>query len=198
MSAPVTAPSLRLLSGDGPALAIRPRPQRGLGAIILRPDSPDLIAGVMIETGALWPDDRGFFTELFRFGVPGVEAPFTSGFSPSAQISVAASFPGVIKAMHYHRLQTDLWAPVRGQLQVALYDLRCKSATFGGVNTLYLGEWRPWRLRIPPGVGHGYKVVGAEPALMVYATDRFYNPDDEGRIPYDDPDLNYDWELQHK
>ena len=28
--------------------------------------------------------------------------------------------------------------------------------------------------------------------------DRFYNPDDEGRIPYNDPRLSYDWETQHK
>jgi dTDP-4-dehydrorhamnose 3,5-epimerase len=41
-------------------------------------------------------------------------------------------------------------------------------------------------------------VLGAGPSLLVYATDRFYNPSDEGRIPYDDPRLNYDWELQHK
>ncbi|HEV2447222.1 MAG TPA: dTDP-4-dehydrorhamnose 3,5-epimerase family protein, partial [Candidatus Sulfopaludibacter sp.] len=89
-------------------------------------------------------------------------------------------------------------APVRGQLQVVMLDLRVEAATFGAVNTLYLGEWRPWRLRIPPGVAHGYKVVGTEAALIVYATDRFYDPSDEGRIAYDDPDFNYDWELQHK
>jgi dTDP-4-dehydrorhamnose 3,5-epimerase len=47
-------------------------------------------------------------------------------------------------------------------------------------------------------VAHGYKVVGTAPSLLVYATDRFYNPADEGRIPHDDPGLNYDWELQHK
>jgi dTDP-4-dehydrorhamnose 3,5-epimerase len=29
-------------------------------------------------------------------------------------------------------------------------------------------------------------------------TDRIYNPADEGRIAYNDPGINYDWELQHK
>ena len=29
-------------------------------------------------------------------------------------------------------------------------------------------------------------------------TDRFYNPQDEGRIPYNDPAINYDWETQKK
>jgi dTDP-4-dehydrorhamnose 3,5-epimerase len=36
------------------------------------------------------------------------------------------------------------------------------------------------------------------PGMLVYATDRFYNPADEGRIPHNDPLLAYDWELQHK
>ena len=51
---------------------------------------------------------------------------------------------------------------------------------------------------IPPGVGHGYKVVGTEPALLVYATDQYYNPADEGRLAWNDPDVNYDWETQKK
>jgi len=183
----------RPLPGAGARLAV-PRRERGIGAVILRPDSPDLIAGVGIEVGALWPDDRGFFTELFRFGKEG----WMRGFSPLAQVSAALSHPGTIKAVHYHRHQTDLWAPVRGQLQVVLFDLRVEAATFGQANTLYVGEWRPWRIRIPPGVGHGYKVAGSEPALMIYATDRYYDPGDEGRIAYNDAGLNYDWELQHK
>jgi dTDP-4-dehydrorhamnose 3,5-epimerase-like enzyme len=29
-------------------------------------------------------------------------------------------------------------------------------------------------------------------------TDRCYNPADEGRIAYNDPQVGYDWELQHK
>jgi dTDP-4-dehydrorhamnose 3,5-epimerase-like enzyme len=29
-------------------------------------------------------------------------------------------------------------------------------------------------------------------------TDVFYDPADEGRIAFDDPRINYDWETQHK
>jgi dTDP-4-dehydrorhamnose 3,5-epimerase len=53
-------------------------------------------------------------------------------------------------------------------------------------------------LLIPPGVGHGYKVIGTAPAMLVYLTDRLYNPKDEGRIPHNSEGINYDWELQHK
>jgi len=65
-------------------------------------------------------------------------------------------------------------------------------------NTLYVGALRPWHVLIPPGVAHGYKVIGGQECLLVYLTDRFYNPADEGRIPYDDPGINYDWETQRK
>ena len=63
-----------------------------------------------------------------------------------------------------------------GMFQVALVDLRRDSRTFGIRNTLYVGTLRPWQLRIPPGVGHGYKVIGESAALLVYVTDRFYDP----------------------
>ena len=87
---------------------------------------------------------------------------------------------------------------MKGMLQVALIDLRLESATFGARNTMYVGALRPWQVLIPPGVAHGYKVIGSEDALLVYLTDRFYDPQDEGRIPYDDDSINYDWETQRK
>ncbi len=181
---------------NGLRLSAVKRPAKDIGAVIQKPDSPDLISGVDIETGLIHPDDRGFFTELFRLGA----SPMTKGLphSETLQLSAALSYPGIIKALHYHFEQTDYWAPVRGMLQAILFDLREGSKTHGAVNTLYVGELRPWRLKIPPGVGHGYKVISEAPAVLVYLTDRFYNPRDEGRLEYNHPFLNYDWELQHK
>ena len=83
-------------------------------------------------------------------------------------------------------------------LQVALVDLRTGSPTFGDRNTLYIGELRPWQVLIPPGVAHGYKVIGEQAAVLVYVTSRFYDPQDEQRIRFDDPRLAYDWETQFK
>lgn len=40
--------------------------------------------------------------------------------------------------------------------------------------------------------------MGADPAMLVYITNRTYDPKDEGRIAYNDPGIHYDWELQHK
>ncbi len=168
--------------------------QRGVGNVILKPDAEQLIPGVKVIPYALWPDDRGYFLEVARIGQAGVAA-----FPPeSTQISAALSLPGTIKAFHIHRFQTDYWSPASGMFQVALVDLRPDSPAFGRRNTFYVGALRPWQILIPPGVGHGYKVISQDPAMLVYVTDRVYNPADEGRIPYNDPAINYDWELQHK
>lgn len=171
-----------------------PRCEKGIGAVITRADAPRLIAGVQIEPVDLWPDDRGYFLEVQRMG-RGLAAGFPAA---ETQVSAALNYPGSIKAFHYHLRQNDCWTPAMGMLQVALADLRAGSPTFGERNTMYVGALRPWRILIPPGVAHGYKVIGEGPAMLIYVTDRFYNPDDEGRIAYNDPAIHYDWETQHK
>jgi dTDP-4-dehydrorhamnose 3,5-epimerase len=177
----------------GAALQV-PRCERGIGQVIASPGSPDLIQGVTITPYALWSDDRGYFLEAMRAGCgPTADFPLQS-----TQVSATLTYPGVIKAFHYHRHQTDCWIPSMGTLQVALVDLRTDSPTYGRRNTIYVGVMRPWRVNIPPGVGHGYKALGTDPSMLIYVTSRFYDVSDEGRIAHDDARLNYDWTVQNK
>ncbi|MEO8097331.1 MAG: dTDP-4-dehydrorhamnose 3,5-epimerase family protein [Acidobacteriota bacterium] len=170
-----------------------PQCPSGIGDVI-RSVNAATIEGVKIASASLHPDDRGFFLEIIRMGTG-----LASDFDPATtQVSAALSYPGTIKAFHYHLKQTDFWVPATGMLQVALVDLRSDSRTFGQRNTLYVGALRPWQILIPPGVGHGYKVVGLEPATLVYVTNRYYDPADEGRIAHNNPAIHYDWETQHK
>ncbi len=182
------------IASSGALELVYPECEKGIGSLIQAPDSPQLIAGVRVRPYPLWADDRGYFFEIVRFG-----RELVSDFSAtSTQVSAALTYPSTIKAFHYHLRQADCWTATMGMLQVALVDLRKGSSTFGARNTLYVGALRPWQLLVPAGVAHGYKVIGTEPALLVYVTDRFYDPGDEGRIPYNDPRINYDWEIQHK
>ena len=194
MAASIAPTPGQRIAGTEQLQLVLPDCEKGLGKIIFSIDSPHLIAGVRLAPLMVHPDDRGYFMELQRFG-RGLAAEFPAA---TTQFSAALNYSGAVKAFHYHLHQTDCWNPVKGLLQVALVDLRLGSPTFGLRNTLYVGPLRPWQLLIPPGVGHGYKVIGADEAMLVYATDRFYNPDDEGRIPYNDPSINYDWETQRK
>jgi dTDP-4-dehydrorhamnose 3,5-epimerase len=171
-----------------------PKSDPGIGQVVRTPASNGLIDGVQIQPYDVWPDDRGFFLEVVR-----MKQGLAAGFPvESTQVSSALSYAGTIKAFHFHLEQTDLWVPMLGMFQVALVDLRPSSPTFGVKNTLYAGASKPWQILIPPGVGHGYKVIGPDPAVLVYVTNKFYNPKDEGRIPYNEPSIAYDWEIQHK
>ncbi len=171
-----------------------PHCEPGIGKVIRTADSPDLVDGVRARPYDLWPDDRGYFLEVIR-----MKQGLAQHFPPeTTQVSAALSYPGTIKAFHFHRFQTDLWVPASGMFQVSLVDLRPDSPTFGVKNTMYVGALRPWQILIPPGVGHGYKVIGENPAILVYVTNRLYDPRDEGRIAHNDPSIQYDWELQHK
>jgi dTDP-4-dehydrorhamnose 3,5-epimerase len=187
---------IRLVAeSDALQLAIKRNGPRSQGALIAAPGAPKLIQGVLLEPLTIHPDDRGYFEEVFRVG-KGLASSLAD--AKELQVSAALSYSGTIKALHYHMRQTDLWTPAIGLLQVVLYDLRVGSKTFGQTNTIYSGVLRPMQILIPPGVGHGYKVVGPDAALLVYATDRFYDPGDEGRIAWNDPDINYDWDTQKK
>ena len=179
----------------GQGISIKtPKCEPGIGKIIRTPDSADLIDGVRVRPYDLWPDDRGYFLEIVRLK-QGLAADF---LPETTQVSAALSYPGTIKAFHFHRYQADLWVPSQGMFQVALVDLRPDSPTYGVKNTMYTGALKPWQIFIPPGVGHGYKVIGQQAGMLIYVTNFLYNPQDEGRIAHDQSSIAYDWELQHK
>lgn len=132
-------------------------------------------------------DDRGFLTEIARVS--------TLPAFQFAQANFTVAHPGVIKAFHWHKKQADLWFCVSGNLEAVLFDRRTDSPTAGETQTIVLGTHASRALFIPPGVAHGYRVLGEYSAGLVYLVDREYdsaNPDEE-RIPHDDPKINFDW-----
>jgi dTDP-4-dehydrorhamnose 3,5-epimerase len=144
------------------------------------------IAGVETKPLTTHTDDRGFFREVVRVS----DDIFPEGFG---QWSHSRMYHGIAKAWHVHQIQTDWWYVGVGTLKVALYDTRQDSPTYGQLDELLMGEGhQPIVLKIPPGVAHGCKVLSAE-AHLFYITSHTYDPQDEGRIGHDDPDIGYDW-----
>ena len=151
-----------------------------------------MINGVKIKKLTLYPDDRGFFMEVLKFG--------EETYSPVKQTSYTETYPGVIKAFHWHKRQTDIWCVVSGMAQVVLYDMRESSPTHGETQVIYAGEKNYLLISIPPGVVHGYRVLGDKPVGLFYHTTEAYdatNPDEE-RIAWDDPKINFDWETKNR
>ena len=146
-----------------------------------------MIAGVRLRDLVRHADERGSFTELLRRDWP--EHP---GFG---QASITVNLPGVIRAWHWHRRQTDIIVVVQGAAKVALYDAREGSPTRGEVAEWVLGDEHLALVAVPPGVYHGYMTVGAGPALIVNFPDQLYDlaaPDEE-RVPHDTPAVPYLW-----
>ncbi|MCL6479887.1 MAG: dTDP-4-dehydrorhamnose 3,5-epimerase family protein [Peptococcaceae bacterium] len=98
----------------------------------------------------------------------------------------------------YHEHQDDLWFFPVGNAQVVLYDLREDSPTRGETNVFYMGEDNPILFVILRMVAHGYRVLGNEPAIIIYFTTMSYNREkpDEKRIAWDDPAIGFDCQEQ--
>jgi dTDP-4-dehydrorhamnose 3,5-epimerase len=151
-----------------------------------------LIDGVKVKQLVRHCDDRGYFSEILRDDEDIIDY--------FGQASLSVSYPGVIKAFHYHEEQDDIWFFPSGNAQVVLYDLRNNTQTNGETNVFYMGEDQPILLVIPKGVAHGYRVLGNKPATIIYFTTKSYNKEDpdEKRIPWDDPSINFDWSTKNR
>ena len=151
-----------------------------------------MIEGVKIKKLVKHCDDRGFFVEILRDDDELLEK--------FGQTSFTLTYPGIIKAFHWHKKQTDLWFVASGMAQVVLHDLREDSSTKGETQVIYAGEAEPQLILIPPGIAHGYKVLGVKPVQLFYHTTESYNREspDEERIPFDDPKIGFDWSTKNR
>src|SRR5512136_521700 len=145
-----------------------------------------MIDGVEIKKLRLIPDERGFLMELLRSDDP--------LFKKFGQVYLSVVYPGVIKGWHFHKVQTDFIAVIKGMAKVVLYDRRESSPTSGAVQELFMGELNPTLIRIPPLVLHGLKGIGAEPAYFINCPTELYNYEqpDEFRVDPYDPKIPYD------
>ena len=104
----------------------------------------------------------------------------------------------VVKAWHYHHIQFDWWYIPFGLTETVLFDNREESPTYKNKLVLPLGDptKHPEALcacvKIPQGVLHGCKVLSDE-AHLFYITSETYNPDDEGRFPYNSDLVGHEW-----
>ena len=145
-----------------------------------------MIDGVVIRKLTTHSDERGFFREIIRSD----DDFFTEGFG---QLSISEMHTGVIKAWHLHKKQVDWWYVHKGVIKLALYDTRKDSANYKELMEILMGDHHPAQvLRIPPGVAHGCKCISG-PASLFYVTSHEYDPKDELRIPFDNPEIAYDW-----
>ena len=145
-----------------------------------------LIDGVTTKPLKRIPDERGWLMEILRSD--------DACFKKFGQVYVSATYPGAVKAWHYHKHQIDNFACITGMVKLVLVDTRPGSATEGTANEFFIGSLNPTLVQVPNLVYHGWKCVSTEASTVVNVPTEEYH--------YDDPDeyrlephgtLPYDW-----
>lgn len=146
-----------------------------------------LIDGVKTKPLRVIPDERGRLMEMLRCD--------DEVFQKFGQVYLTTAYPGVVKAWHYHKIQTDNFVVVKGMMKIVLYDDRAGSPTRGQVNEFFLGDFNPTLLQIPPMVWHGFKCISTDEAMVVNCPTEPYNREhpDEYRADPHQNDIPYDW-----
>jgi dTDP-4-dehydrorhamnose 3,5-epimerase len=147
-----------------------------------------MIEGVKTKKLNLIPDDRGRLLEIMRAD--------DEAFEVFGQVYLSTTYPGIVKAWHYHKLQKDNFACVKGMIRLVLADTREDSPTKGEINEFYIGELNPMLVQVPIGVYHGWKCLGAEEAFIINVPTKTYDyqKPDEYRLPaHNNGIFNYDW-----
>jgi dTDP-4-dehydrorhamnose 3,5-epimerase len=132
-------------------------------------------------------DDRGFFFETFR-------RTWIPETREMVQGNCSFSRAGVLRGLHYHLKQADLWCVPVGHVRAVLYDFRTSSPTRGAWQRVEMGQGEGAArvaLFIPPGVAHGFYALAD--SYMTYLVDEYYDNSDELGILCNDPALGIDW-----
>jgi dTDP-4-dehydrorhamnose 3,5-epimerase len=142
------------------------------------------LPGVGYGSIARHADERGSFRELWR------AAAFPGQVFVQANLSSSAS--GVLRGLHLHRRQDDLWIVARGRAFVALVDVRPPlerpgSAAVVETRELVADDW----VLIPMGVAHGF--LALDPLELIYLVTNEYDGTDELGFAWDDPAVAVPW-----
>jgi len=150
-----------------------------------------MIEGVIFRQLEVKPDERGRLFEILRSDDP--------IFKKFGQAYITTIYPGVVKAWHLHKKQTDNIVCISGMIKLVIYDGRENSKTYGELDEFFIGESNLALVVIPPELWHGWKCIGCNEAIILNLPTEVYNRDnpDEYRM---DPATNlipYNWELKH-
>ena len=147
--------------------------------------STSTIRGLLRRTLTAHPDSRGSFMELWR-------SSWTDDLGSFRQANLSRSGAGVLRGMHFHERQDDLWVVIDGRAFVAAVDLRGALEAEGGPTTTEAFELAAGgAVYLPKGVAHGFYAM--EPLALLYLVTTEFDGTDEHGFAWDDPDAAIPW-----
>jgi dTDP-4-dehydrorhamnose 3,5-epimerase len=146
-----------------------------------------MIEGIKLKKLKVIPDERGRLMEILRSD--------DEFFTKFGQLYITTAYPGVVKAWHYHKKQTDNFCVVTGMMKIVVYDERDGSPTKGEMNEFFIGEHNPCLLQIAKGLWHGFKCISETEAICINCPTEIYNhkEPDEFRADAHKNHIPYDW-----
>ena len=147
-----------------------------------------MIEGVKVKTLKVITDERGRLMEILRRD--------DEIFESFGQVYMTTALPKIIKAWHYHKLQSDNISCISGKILLALYDARSTSSTFGQINDFIISPAEPRLVHIPKEVYHGFKNIGDSEAIIINTVTKAYNynkPDAYRLDPFYEK-IGYKWD----
>lgn len=152
-----------------------------------------VISGVFIIEPRIFGDDRGYFFESFN------ERDFAEkvGNVDFVQDNESKSRYGVVRGLHFQKppfAQSKLVRVVSGRVLDVAVDIRKGSPTFGKHVAVELSGENHRQFFMPKGMAHGFAVLSQE-AVFQYKCDKFYAPQSEGAIAWNDPALAINWHI---
>ncbi|HVN25683.1 MAG TPA: dTDP-4-dehydrorhamnose 3,5-epimerase family protein [Syntrophorhabdales bacterium] len=147
-----------------------------------------MIDGVAVKSLKVVPDERGRLMEILRCD--------EEIFTKFGQVYMTTTYPGVVKAWHYHEKQDDFITCVKGMLKLVLFDDRSDSPTRGEINEFFIGDHKATLVKVPRKVYHGWKCISEQEAIVVNAPTEPYNSahPDEFRLDPHNNNIPYRWE----
>ena len=148
------------------------------------------LEGVWRRSLAFHPDDRGSFAEIWRSdemrGLPGLP-----GGVAIRQANLSRSRAGVLRGLHVHRRQADLWIVLEGHPFIGLVDTRPAVQGTGDVRVETIDAVAGDALYLPEGVAHGF--YARDPITLLYFVTNEYDGTDELGFAWDDPVAAVPW-----
>lgn len=151
------------------------------------------LSGLLIVELKVIGDERGFFIERFheeKFAAAGLPTHFV-------QDNHSRSTPRILRGLHYQHTpkQGKLVGAICGRIWDVAVDIRPASLTFGHYFGIELTGENGKLMWVPPGFAHGFCVLGDEPADVIYKVTAKWNPQGEGGLRFDDPEIGIRWPI---
>jgi dTDP-4-dehydrorhamnose 3,5-epimerase len=156
--------------------------------------TPTSIEGLLILEPQVFGDERGIFLESFNQKVFDAAVGHEVRF---VQDNHSRSTKGVLRGLHYQlppHAQGKLVRVAQGSVFDVAVDLRRSSPSFGRWVGVDLSSENHRQLWLPPGLAHGF-LVTSDSADFLYKTTRYYAPEAEGCVRWDDPTIGINWPL---